>query len=81
MLTQGCQFILSGAGDRYFALTQDHEIAFAIPTSKIRSTIQGLEISHKSGMHRYPTPSFLRFEGQLTPVYYKFLELLKQEEQ
>ncbi len=80
MLTQECQFILSGAGDRYFALTQDHELAFSIPASKIQSTIQGLEIGHKSGMHRYPTPSFLRFEGQLPPVYYKFLELLKQEE-
>ncbi len=81
MLTQECQFILSGAGDRYFALTQDHELAFAIPTSKIESTIQGLEIGHKSGMHRYPTPSFLRFEGQLPPAYYKFLELLREEEQ
>ncbi|MBM3118717.1 MAG: hypothetical protein FJ006_04060 [Chloroflexi bacterium] len=81
ILTQECQFILSGAGDRYFALTQDHELAFTIPTGKIESTIQGLEIGHKSGMHRYPTPSFLRFEGQLPPAYYKFLKLLKKEEQ
>lgn len=81
MLTDECQFILSGAGDRYFALTQDHELAFTIPMSKVESTIQGLEIGHKSGMHRYPTPSFLRFEGQLPPAYYKFLELLKKEEQ
>lgn len=80
LLTGECQFILSGAGDRYFALTQDHELAFAIPQNKIDSTIKGLEVGHKSGMHRYPTPSFLRFEGQLPPAYYKFLEMLQKEE-
>lgn len=79
MLTDQCQFILAGAGDRYFALTQDHELAFTMPMSKVESTIQGLETGQKSGQHRYPTPSFLRFEGQLPPVYYKFLDLLKKE--
>lgn len=81
MLTDQCQFILTGAGDRYFALTQDHELAFTMPMSKVESTIRGLELGHKSGMHRYPTPSFLRFEGQLPPAYYQLLELLKKEEQ
>jgi len=81
MLTNQCQFILSGAGDRYFALTQDHELANTIPISKLESTIQGLDMGNRSGMHRYPTPSFLRFEGQLPPAYYKFLDLLKKQEQ
>jgi uncharacterized protein (DUF169 family) len=79
ILTDECQFILAGAGDRYFALTQDHELAFTMPISKVESTIQGLEMGHRTGMHRYPTPSFLRFEGQLPPAYYKLLDLLKGE--
>ena len=80
MLSDQCQFILTGSGDRYFALTQDHELAFTMPLSKVESTIQGLKIGHESGIHRYPTPSFLRFEGQLPTTYYKFLELLKKGE-
>jgi len=76
MLTDQCQYVLAGAGDRYFALTQDHELAFAMPMSKAESTISGLEIGQKSG-HRYPTPSYLMFEGQLPPAYDKLLELLK----
>ena len=80
MLTDECQFILAGAGDRYYALTQDHELAFSIPASKVELTIQGLEMGHKSGLHRYPTPSFLRLEKGLPPVYYKWLDLLQKEE-
>ena len=80
MLTDECQFILAGAGDRYFALTQDHELAFTIPMSKVESTIQGLEMGHKSGVHRYPTPSFLRLERGIPSAYYKLLDLLKEED-
>jgi len=80
MLTDECQVILAGAGDRYFALTQDHELAFTMPLSKVESTMQGLEMGHKFVGHRYPTPSFLRFEGQLPPAYYQLLDLLKSEE-
>jgi uncharacterized protein (DUF169 family) len=78
MLTDEYQVVLAGAGDRYFALTQDHEMAFTIPMSKAEATIQGLELSHKLGQ-RYPTPSFLCFEGQLPPQYYKLTELLLKE--
>lgn len=81
MLTDECQFILAGAGDRYFALTQDHELAFAMPLGKVESTIQGLERGHKSGFHRYPTPSSLRLDGVLPPVYYRWAELLRKEEE
>jgi uncharacterized protein (DUF169 family) len=80
MLTDECQIILAGAGDRYFALTQDHELAFTIPRSKVASTIQGLEKGHKSGLHRYPTPSSFKLEGVLPPVYQRWAKLLKQEE-
>jgi len=80
MLTNECQIILAGAGDRYFALTQDHELAFTMPAGKVESTIQGLKKGHDSGMHRYPTPSALRLEGVLPPVYYQWAERLRKEE-
>jgi uncharacterized protein (DUF169 family) len=79
MLTDECQIVLAGAGDRYFALTQDHELAFTIPWSKAESTIQGLEKGHKSGLHRYPTPSSFKLEGVLPPVYRRWAELLREE--
>lgn len=80
LLTDECQIVLAGAGDRYFALTQDHELAFTMPWSKVASTIQGLEKGHKSGQHRYPTTSSFRLEGVLPPAYYRMVELLKEEE-
>ena len=79
MATGECQVVLSGAGDRYFALTQDHEMAFTIPMGKAEEIIQGLEFGHKNLGHRYPTPSWLRFEGQLPKPYYRFTELLLNE--
>jgi uncharacterized protein (DUF169 family) len=78
ILTEECQVVLAGAGDRYFALTQDHEMAFTIPVSRAEEVVEGLEMSHRAGL-RYPTPSWLRFEGQLPPAYYKFSDLLLQE--
>ena len=81
MLTDECQLILAGAGDRYFALTQDHELAFTIPWSKAELVMKGLEKGHKSGMHRYPTPSVLRLEGALPPPYSRWTELLLREPQ
>lgn len=77
--TDQCQVVLAGAGDRYFALTQDHEMAFTIPMSKVETTMKGLEHGHREMGHRYPTPSWLRFEGQLPDKYYKLTELLLQQ--
>jgi hypothetical protein len=51
-------------------------MAFTIPLSKVEPLIKGLELGHKIMGHRYPTPSWLRFEGQLPKQYYKFAELL-----
>jgi len=78
MLADECQVVLAGAGDRYFALTQDHEMAFTIPMTHAQEVAEGLEMSHRAGL-RYPTPSWLRFEGQLPPEYYKFSDLLLKE--
>lgn len=80
MNTDECQVILAGAGDRYFALTQDHELAFAMPWSKATMIIEGLSKGHESGMHRYPTPSSIRFNGVLPRVYERWAESLLDED-
>lgn len=80
MITGSCQIVLSGAGDRYFALTQDHELAFTIPGSRVNAVLDGLEIGHRTIGHRYPTPFTMRLEGQLPAAYTRFMELLNQEQ-
>ena len=66
--TGQCEIILPCYGDRIFAQTQDHDMAFAIPKNRIEEIIQGLEGTHKGGV-RYPTPSFLRYSGEFPPQY------------
>ncbi|MEM2983347.1 MAG: DUF169 domain-containing protein [Candidatus Bathyarchaeia archaeon] len=80
ILTDECQVVLAGAGDRYFALTQDHELAFTIPMSKAETVIKGLELGHRKFGHRYPTPSWLRFQGPIPEEYRRFTDLLLAEE-
>jgi uncharacterized protein (DUF169 family) len=80
MLTDECQVILAGAGDRYFALTQDHELAFSMPWSKAEMVIKGMEKGHKSGMHRYPTTPVFRFDGVIPPAYSRWTDMLRKEE-
>jgi uncharacterized protein (DUF169 family) len=81
MLTNECQVVLAGAGDRYFALTQDHEMAFSIPMSKADLVIQGVRKGHESGMARFPTPSSLKLKEVLPPGYYRWAELLRHEDE
>ena len=80
LLTDECQWVLPCNGDRIFGLTQDHEMAFTMPMSKVETTLRGLEISHRSGAQRYPIPSYMRSEVQLPPTYYQLMGLLKEEE-
>ena len=71
-LTDQCQFILPSGGDRIFGGTQDHEVIFAMPKSKIEAVINGLEESHRGGF-RYPILTDLRHPPELPP----FLQLPK----
>lgn len=75
-----CQYVVAGAGDRIFALTQDDEMAFTMPLSKVELTLQSLEESHKSGEARYPTPSYLRFEPRLPDRFYRLMDYLEEGE-
>jgi uncharacterized protein (DUF169 family) len=71
--TGRCEIILPCFGDRIFAQTQDHDMAFAIPKNRIEEIIDGLEGTHKGGV-RYPIPSYLRYSGEFPPHYAKVIE-------
>lgn len=77
ILTDKCQCIVTGGGDRMMAQTQDHEAAFAIPASKLEKMVEGLEATHKAGM-RYPTTSFLTYQPQFPPVFSELADYLNQ---
>jgi uncharacterized protein (DUF169 family) len=60
--------VLPGNGDRVWAMVQDDEIAFAMPSNWLDPVIRGLEATHEMGV-RYPIPVDVRheptFPGQL----------------
>ena len=68
-----CEVILPCYGDRIFAQTQDHEMAFSIPISRLEEIIEGLEGTQRGGV-RYPIPSFLRYTGEFPAQYMKVAE-------
>lgn len=80
ILTDECQLVMTGGGDRAIAQTHDNEAAFAIPASRLESIAQGLEATHKAGM-RYPTTSFLLYQAQFPPVFSELMNYLESEEQ
>ena len=80
VLEDECQYVVAGAGDRYFALTQDDELIFTMPRSKIEITLEGLIEGHEGGHHRIPTLSYLHFEPKLPDHFYKLMDFLQQEE-
>lgn len=81
IVSDECQVVVAGGGERRIALTQDHELTFTMPLSKVDATINGLEASHKQvSSMRYPTWSSLN-EWRLSPGYHKLTELLTQDEQ
>ena len=64
--------VLPCYGDRLFAQTQDHEMAYAFPWEQTDELISGLEGTHKGGV-RYPIPNYLRFTAGF-PEKYRELE-------
>jgi uncharacterized protein (DUF169 family) len=70
MLSGDYQVILPCYGDRVFGHTEDGEMAFALPGSKMAELVEGLAGTHKGGI-RYPIPAFLRFTPQYPEHYYE----------
>ena len=51
-----------------FGQTQDDEMAFSIPASKLEAVMEGLQSTHKNGI-RYPIPTFMNYTAQFPPKY------------
>ena len=68
MRSGNCEVVLPCNGDRIFAQTQDHEMAFSIPRDRAAEIVDGLAGTHTGGL-RYPIPSFLRYTGTFPPQY------------
>lgn len=77
ILTDKCQVIVAGGGDRAIAQAHDSEAAFSVPASKVERIVRGLEHTHKAGM-RYPTTPFLTFQGQFPPAFSELMDYLMQ---
>lgn len=77
ILTGDYQVILPCYGDRIFGHTEDWEMAFALPASKMDELVEGLKGTHAGGI-RYPIPTFLRCAPSY-PESYNKLEQLWQE--
>ena len=70
MLTGDYQVILPCYGDRVLGQTQDHEMAFSLPGSKMQELVTGLEGTQKGGVV-YPVPTYLRYTPQYPEKYYE----------
>ena len=68
MRTGEPQVILPCSGDRIFGQTQDHEMAFTIPWSRMEEIVEGLRGTHAGGI-RYPITQFMEYEAKLPPRY------------
>lgn len=73
------QFVLPCYGDRVFGQTQDHEVAFTIPFSRLPEVLEGLRGTQKGGV-RYPIPAFLRYRPAFPATYNKLAELWQAPE-
>jgi len=80
MKNNECRFIVPGNGDRIFGMTQDHEMAFIIPASKVDTVLDGLTKTHKTGI-RYPITSFFNFEAAFPPSYQEQMKIWEEEEE
>ncbi len=79
MLTGDYQVILPCYGDRVFGHTEDWEMAFSLPGTKMDELVEGLVGTHKGGI-RYPIPSFLRFTPQYPDHYYELERIWAADE-
>jgi MtaA/CmuA family methyltransferase len=68
LLTGEPQVVMPCSGDRIFGQTQDHEMAFTIPWSRMEEVVEGLRGTHAGGI-RYPITQFMEYEAKLPPRY------------
>ena len=70
-----CTYMIPGPGERIFAGTQDNEMSFAIPYSKIDQVIDGLQYVRSHGAYKYPVPNLGVLEEPRIPSKYYDIEL------
>jgi uncharacterized protein (DUF169 family) len=73
------QVIVPCYGDRLFAQTQDHEMAFSFHYRDAEELVDGLAGTQKGGV-RYPIPSYLRYQAEFPPTYQKLTDLFAEKE-
>ncbi len=67
-----CTYTVPGSGERIFAGTQDHEMAFLVPSVRFASLAAGLAAMRKKGAYRYPVPNLnLTNQPKMPPKYYQ----------
>ncbi|HEY4682481.1 MAG TPA: DUF169 domain-containing protein [Candidatus Acidoferrales bacterium] len=76
--SQDYQVILPCYGDRVFAHTEDWEMAFSLPASKMEELVDGLKGTYAGGI-RYPIPTFLRYSPQYPEKYNELARLWAEE--
>lgn len=55
-LNNQAQVVIPGTGERVMAMTQDDEMAFAIPANQFENLVDGLEKHREKGIITYPIP-------------------------
>jgi uncharacterized protein (DUF169 family) len=78
MKTNNCRYLVPGNGDRIFGMTQDYEMTFLIPASKIDMVLDGLAKTDQAGV-RYPITSFFNFEATFPPSYQEQMRIWKEK--
>lgn len=78
MKNDDCRYLVPGNGDRVFGMTQDYEMTFLIPASKIETVLDGLAKTHKVGV-RYPITSFFNFQATFPPHYQQQMKIWEEE--
>ena len=78
MKNDECRYLVPGNGDRIFGMTQDYEMTFLMPASKIETVLDGLAKTHKGGI-RYPVTSFFNFQATFPPSYQEQMKIWEDE--
>jgi uncharacterized protein (DUF169 family) len=68
------QVAVPGVGERVFAMTNDHEMSFYVPSDQLDDLIAGMQNEHVIGTARYPIPFYQFFTPQFPKRYVDFLK-------
>ena len=69
-LTNEPQLVILGNGDRVWGGSQDDEVLFSIPSTKIESIVDGIKSTHDAGL-RYPIPAYMNYKPGFQKAFKK----------